>query len=218
MDKVGKPHLPLALTEYNIFAVGSQQAVSHANGMHAVLVTGEVIKKGFGAAMRWDLANGWDNGNDHGMFSNGDEPGVAKYAPRPAFYHLYYMKRFTGDVLLNSTQRGDTNVVVYPTAFSSGQVAVIAVNRGSKAAVARLNIQDFHFGDRYYVYTLTGENNVSFSRKVSVNGTGTSLVAGGPLNYMDIPAKSSLINDEIRIELPPLSNQALSLLSQEKKN
>lgn len=66
VDKVGKPHLPLALTEYNIFAVGSQQAVSHANGMHAVLVTGEVIKKGFGAAMRWDLANGWDNGNDHG--------------------------------------------------------------------------------------------------------------------------------------------------------
>lgn len=206
LDKAGKPHLPVALTEYNIFAIGSKQAVSHANGMHAVLVVGEAIRNAYGAALRWDLANGWDNGNDHGMFSNGDEPGVSKYAPRPAFYHLFFMRRFTGDVLLNATQRGDTSVVAFPTAFSSGQLAVTLVNRGRSKEVVRLNVQDFRFGERYYTYTLSGEENVDFSRKVWVNGEGTSLVAGGPLNYATIPARSSAIGDEIRVELPPVSS------------
>lgn len=205
IDKAGKPHLPVALTEYNIFAVNSFQPVSHANGLHAVLVTGEALKNGYGAALRWDLANSWSNGNDHGMFSYGEEPGVETYAPRPAFYHLYFMRRFTGDVLLNSTQRGDTSVVIYPTAFSSGQAAVTIVNRGRDDEVARLNIRDFKFGNRYYTYTLTGEEGADFSRKVYVNGTGNSLVAGGPLNYAEIPANSSLIGDEIRIKLPPVS-------------
>ena len=82
----GMPELPVALTEYNIFAVGSNQPVSHANGMHAVLVTGELMRSGFGAACRWDLANGWDNGNDHGMFSY-NEPFIPNYTPHPAFYH-----------------------------------------------------------------------------------------------------------------------------------
>lgn len=206
IDKVGKPHLPVALTEYNIFATGSNQPVSHANGMHAVLVTGQSMKTGIGAALRWDLANGWDNGNDMGMFSYGSEPGVSQYAPRPAFYHLYFMRRFTGDVMLNSTIRGDTNVIVYPTAFSSGQVSFAIVNRGRNNQVIRLNIKDFKFGSRYYTYTLTGEENVDFSRKVWVNGTGTSLIAGGPLNYAEIPAISSTIGDEIKIKLPPVSS------------
>ncbi len=206
IDKVGKPHLPVALTEYNIFAIGSKQPVSHANGMHAVLVTGESMKTGIGAAMRWDLANGWDNGNDMGMYSYGDEPGVLQYAPRPAFYHLYFMRKFTGDVLLNSTIRGDTNVIVYPMAFSSGQASFAIVNRGHDNEVIRLNIKDFKFGSRYYTYTLTGEENVDFSRKVWINGTGTSLVAGGPLNYDEIPAISGTIGDEIKIKLPPVSS------------
>ncbi len=204
VDKAGMPHLPVALTEYNIFAVGSNQPVSHANGMHAVLVTGEAMKTGYGVALRWDLANGWDNGNDHGMYSYGNEPGVVQYAPRPAFYHLYYQRRFTGDVLLNMTQRGDTNVVAYPTAFSSGQVAVTMVNKATYDIVTRLNIQDFGFGDRYYTYTLTGDGK-DFSRKVFVNDIGNPGVAGGPGNYESIEALSSLIGEEIKIKLPRYS-------------
>lgn len=203
-DKAGMPHLPVALTEYNIFAIKSNQPVSHANGMHAVLVTGEAMRTGYGAALRWDLANSWNNGNDHGMYSFGDEPGVVQYAPRPAFYHLYYQRRYTGDVLLHMTQRGDTNVVAFPTAFSSGQVAVTMVNKATYDVVVRLNVQEFKFGDRYYTYTLTGDG-TDFSRKVFVNGIGNTGVAGGPGNYESIEANSCLIGDEIRIKLPRYS-------------
>ena len=205
LDKVGKPHLPIALTEYNIFAVGSNQPVSHVNGMHAVLVTGEAIKTGFGAALRWDLANDWSNGDDHGIFSYGNEPGIPQYSPRPAFFHLYYLQKYTGDVLLNSTLNGDPKTVVIPTAFHSGQVGTTIVNTDTKPVIVRLNIENFRFGSRYYTYTLTGIPNTDFSRKVYVNGITSSLDAGGPDNYESIKANSSLISDEIRIKAPPLS-------------
>jgi hypothetical protein len=202
--RAGMPKLPIALTEYNIFATGSNQAVSHANGMQAVLVTGELIRSGYGAANRWDLANGWDNGNDHGMFSY-NEPGIPNYTPHPAFYHLYYMRRHTGDVLLNSAITGAPGVVIAPTAFSSGQLGASLVNTTRVRKVVRLNLKDFKAGDRFYTYTLTGTDGEDFSRKVYVNGTGGSLPAGGPLNYESIKANGYLTGDEIKIVLPPLS-------------
>ena len=203
--KAGKPKIPVALTEYNIFAVGSNQPVSHVNGIHAVLVTGESIKTGYGAALRWDLANGWDNGNDHGMFSYGSEPGIENYSPRPAFFHLYYLQKYTGDVLLNSTLVGDTGIVVIPTAFHSGHIGAAIVNKSKNQQILRLNVRHFKFGNRYFTYTLTGIPNTDFSRKVLINGIGNTLDAGGPSNYEDIKPNSFLINDEIRIEIPPLS-------------
>jgi len=206
LDKAGKAQRPVALTEYNIFAVGSNQPVSHTNGMHAVLVTGEAMKTGFGAALRWDLANGWSNGNDHGMFSSGNEPGIPQYTPRPAFFHLYYLQKYTGDVLLNSSLKGDdTKIAVIPTAFHSGQAGAVVVNTGSTKQVVRINIENFGFGNRYFTYTLTGTANTDFSRKVFVNGIGNNLDAGGPDNYEIIKANSSLIDNEIRIKTPPLS-------------
>lgn len=203
-EKAGKPKLPVALTEYNIFAVSGNQAVSHANGMHAVLVTGETMKTGYGAALRWDLANGWDKGNDHGMFSY-NEPFVPDYTPHPAFYHLYYMRRHTGDVLLNSTFTGAPDVVTIPTAFSSGQIGISLINKSKIRKVIRLNLKNFKVGERFYTYTLTGTEGEDFSRRVFVNGIGPSLVAGGPEDYAGIKANSSVIGEEIRILLPPLS-------------
>lgn len=200
----GMPELPVALTEYNIFAVGSNQPVSHANGMQAVLATGEMIRTGYGAACRWDLANGWDNGNDHGMFAY-NEPNIPKYAPHPAFFHLYFMRRHTGDVLLNSTVTGAQGVVITPTAFSSGHIGASLVNTTKVRKVVRINLKDYGVGDRFYTYTLTGNEGEDFSRKVYVNGTGSSLEAGGPDNYESIKANGVAIGDQIVVSVPPLS-------------
>src|SRR5699024_10802243 len=88
---------PIALTEWNIFATGSQQMVSDISGLHASMVLGELIKYEYGMAARWNIANGWDNGNDHGMFNKGDAPGgVPEWNPRPDFYHMYYFQKFFG--------------------------------------------------------------------------------------------------------------------------
>jgi len=200
------PLKPIALTEYNIFAVGSKQMVSHINGMHADLVLGELIKNKYGEASRWDLSNAWDNGDDQGTFSAGDEPGVAKWTPRPSFYHMYYFQKYFGDQMVSSTVSGSTDIVAYASTFSSGQAGVVVVNKGTTTQTAQISFQSFVPGTRYYWYTLTGSNdNGDFSRKVLVNGNGPSGVAGGPDNYADLKPNSAVTNNDIRITLPPLS-------------
>ena len=198
----GKPVAPVFLTEWNIFAQGSKQAVSFINGMHASLILGELIKNKYELASRWDLANGWNNGDDHGLFSTGDEPGVAKYAARPAFYYLYYFQKYFGDVMVEATSAG-TNISVYASLFTSGEAGIVLVNKSNSEEVVELTLQNFKPGSRYYTYTLTGgTDNGLFSRKVYVNGLTTATEGGGPENYESIKAKSTLINGNIRLSVP----------------
>jgi hypothetical protein len=197
---------PIALTEWNIFAEGSMQQVSHISGMHATLVLGEMLANKYGMAARWDLANGWGNGNDHGMFSNGDEPGVAKWNARPAFYHMYYFQKMIGDRLVTSTVTGSSSLQVYASSYTSGQVGTIIVNRGTTAQNASLAFQNFTPGNRIYWYTLTGgTDNGEFSRKVLVNGIGPAGVAGGPADYATLNAYSSTITNGVRVSIPARS-------------
>jgi hypothetical protein len=197
---------PIALTEWNIFAIGSKQMVSHVSGLHATLVLGELIKNKYGQATRWDLANGWGNGDDHGMFSQGGEPGVSTWSPRPAFYHMYYFQKYFGDQMVSSVVTGNNDIVSYASTFSSGQAGVVIVNKGTGTQIVKLNFQNFFPGSRYYWYTLTGDtDNGEFSRKVLVNGNGPAGVAGGPANYVDLKANSATSDNDVRLSIPPRS-------------
>ncbi len=197
---------PIALTEWNIFAEGSMQMVSNVAGMHAVMVLGELMKNKFGMASRWDLANGWDNGNDHGLFSNGDEPGVAKWNPRPAFYYMYFFQKLLGDRFINSTVTGTYSISTYASTYSSGEISLALVNTASSAQTIKLAFKNFNAGNRFYWYTLVGgTDNNGFSRKVIINGQGPSGVAGGPDNYANLKAYSSTTAKGIELTLPPMS-------------
>lgn len=196
---------PLALTEWNIFATGSQQMVSHVAGMHGVLVINELLKHKFGFAARWDLANNWDNGNDHGMFSQGNEPGVPLWNPRPMFYYQYFMQKMLGDRFINATVSGAGNINAYASTYNSGQIGVTLVNQSSSAQTIKLAYKNFNAGNKFYWYTLTGGTEAAFSRKVYVNGLGTTLPAGGPSNYAAIKAYAASAANGVYVTLPPMS-------------
>lgn len=198
---------PIALTEWNIFAEGSKQQVSHIAGMHAAMVLGELIKNQYGMASRWDLANGYSGGNDHGMFSLGDEnDGTTKWTPRPAFYQMYYFQKYFGDRMVSSTVTGNSDAVSYASGFSSGEAGVVLVNKGTSTLTTTVNLANFNAGSRYYYYVLTGGNdNGSFSRKEYINGNGPTGVSGGPAAYQTIQANSAAITGGIKVSLPPLS-------------
>ena len=201
----GKSLAPVFLTEWNIFAEGSKQTVSYIDGMHASLVLGELIKNKYEMASRWDLANGWDGGNDHGLFSFGDEPGVAKYAARPSFYYMYYFQKYFGDMMVDATS-SNGNVMVYASQFSAGEGGIVLVNKSIQGLIAELNLKNFKPGTRYYTYTLTGgTDNGDFSRKVLVNGVTTSADGGGPENFETIKPKSTLISGNIKLFIPKYS-------------
>ncbi|RPH89305.1 MAG: alpha-L-arabinofuranosidase, partial [Calditrichaeota bacterium] len=118
---------PLSLTEWNIFAVRSMQQVSHINGLHASLVLGQLIQDEYGSAMRWDLANGWGNGDDHGTFSRADEPGVPEFSPRPVFYHMTYFQKYFGDVMVSTRVSGSRDLIAFASSFSNGPAGIVVV-------------------------------------------------------------------------------------------
>ena len=198
---------PFALDEWNIFSTGSKQQVSHINGMHAVLILGEVLKNKIGLAARWDLANAWDNGNDHGTFSNGDEPNIPKGTPRPAFYHMYYFQKYMGDRLIEANKDANGNYEVYASSFSDGKVGLAFVNKATTSINIKVKLNNFLTGKRMFWYTLVGDtDNGEFSRKVIINGTGPSLVAGGPTNYTSLKPFSAETTKGTNITLPARSS------------
>jgi hypothetical protein len=198
---------PIALSEWNITSQGSMQQVSFINGMHAAILLGEALKNNYGETSRWDFANGWSNGNDHGLFNIGDEPAVSKWNPRPAFYYMYYFKKMIGDRLLNTTVVGSANVLAYGSSFTSGEKGVIAVNKENISRTINVSLQNAAAGARFYWYILTGgTDNGEFSRKVFVNGKGPAEASGGPsAEYTTIKPYSATTQAGIKLTLPARS-------------
>jgi alpha-L-arabinofuranosidase len=194
---------PVVMDEWNMWANTSKQQVSNASGVFAVLVMGEALKNKYGMCARWDLLNGWSNGDDHGMFSSGDEPGISKWSPRPSFYYMYFMQKMLGDRLVNSTVQGSSNIKSYASTYSSGQVNVTIVNTSASALNVEVKMKNFYKGNRFYWYSLEGStDNGEFSRKVLVNGNGPATEAGGPANYLSIKAQSSATTNGLKITVP----------------
>lgn len=193
---------PVALDEWNIFAVGAKQMVSNIAGVHAAMALGETIKNQIGMTCRWDLANGWDNGDDHGIFSL-NEPGVSNWNARPAFYYMYFFQKYFGDRMVSSSVTGSTDIVSYASSFTSGQAGTVLVNKSSTDHAVTIKLNNFAAGAKYYYYTLNGgSDNGSFSQKVFVNGAGPAGVSGGPSNYSSISANSSDIAGGITVNVP----------------
>lgn len=205
----GVTQKPIALTEWNINSIGSRQMVSNIAGLHAVMVLGEVIKNGYGMASRWDLANAWDSGNDHGLLNNpvtgtNTEPNAAPWNPRPAFFYLYYFQKYFGDRMVPSTATGSTDIVSYGSTFNSGEAGVVLVNKGTSAQTIAIKVNNFDIGANYYYYTLNGgTDNGSFSAQVMVNGQGPATgTTGGPVNYTAIAPYTATVSGGMRVTIP----------------
>jgi hypothetical protein len=208
LQKAGLQQKPVALDEWNIFSTGSKQMVSNVAGVHAVMVLGELIKNQYSMASRWDLANAWDNGDDHGLFNNSlnssnKEPGAPAWNARPAFYYMYFFQKYFGDRMVNSEVTGSPDIFSYGSSFESGEAGVVLVNRSSLDRAVSVKLKNFAAGTKYYYYTLNGgTDNAPFSRKVYVNGTGPDGDSGGPATYKTIAANSAAIAGGIIVTVP----------------
>jgi len=211
---------PVALTEWNIFAMGSQQMVSFINGMHATIVLAELADNGFSMACRWDFANGFNNGNDHGMFNNCDEPDVPAWNPHPDFFYMYYFQRFFGDHVVGATVEGNDDLLVYASRFYSGQLGIIVVNKGKSDEIVALNVPGLKVGKNYYLYRLTGgEDNGEFSRSVFVNNIGPTNSNGGPIKGLEsIPAWAFKTKGGVIFNSPARSVQFILLEAEAGKH
>jgi hypothetical protein len=208
-QNTGVAQKPVAMDEWNIQAVGSSQEVSNIAGLHAVMVLGEAMKNQISMASRWDLANGWNNGDDQGIFSNssgtsGAEPGAPAWNARPAFYYMWFFQHYFGDRMVGSTVSGSSDIASYGSSFSSGQAGVVLVNQGSTDHIVNIQINNFAIGTKYYYYELNGgSDNAPFSHDVFINGAGpASGTTGGPSNYSSVAAIAENVSGGITVVVP----------------
>jgi hypothetical protein len=84
---------------------------------------------------------------------------------------------------------------------------VILVNKANAQQAVSVTLKNATAGARYYFYTLTGgTDNGEFSRKVFVNGVGTTQASGGPsANYNSIKPYSVTTQNGIKLTLPARS-------------
>lgn len=194
---------PVALTEWNMVD-HPQAATSIANGMQAVVLSCEMIQNNFGLAARWLLVH-WESG---GMFYKGANTAIPAWNPRPDFYYLYYLQRFTGDHSVRSAVTGSSDVLAYATTFTSGELAVVTVNKGAGEQIIQIAPQDFAPGSHYYLYSLAGESSEQWAQKVVVNDAAPTGAAWGPIDRLEkIPARACEASGGIRYPSPPLSVQ-----------
>ncbi|HXO76546.1 MAG TPA: hypothetical protein VN824_14940, partial [Puia sp.] len=97
----------------------------------------------------------------------------------------------------------DSAIKAYGSLFSSGETGVILANTDAKAKAVTIKPDHWRAGRRFYWYALDGDaGDEEFSRKVRVNGHGTSAVAGGPANYATLKAESAYTDNGINVSLP----------------
>ena len=190
---------PIALTEWNLDTQNglSSAEASSANGMQAVTLFSEMAKHGMGMSCRWLIAN-WET---NGMFYFGNNSSIPLWNPRPAFFYIYYLQKFTGDhsIAANINPNQTYNdILVYASMFSNGNQGIILVNKGSSDQIVQFYPQNYGYGSRYYVYNLTGGDNADFSQTVIVNGESPKNSEWGPIDSLkDIKAYAYPAGDKI---------------------
>lgn len=206
-------YYPIAITEYN--ARTGVREISRTNALFTTLMLGKYASHNdYAAAMQWDLQNGYTESlGDHGATANND-PFLPKGSPNPSFYAHFYMQRYFGDHVIESTS-DNPDVVVFPTTFSSGEMGLILVNTSATTQTIEIDLGNFPIGERMYWHTINGDES-DFDRTIYINnqgpsnrfnlgqtytsGTRTEIATafdtngvGGPENYASILPFSSVI-------------------------
>ena len=198
---------PIALTEWNVYwdlTPNNIHRTSFINGMQAVILTCELIKLNAGMSARWLIANG----ETDGMFYSGSNASIPKWNPRPDVFYLYYLQKYFGDHSVSAASN-NSNVLAYSSTFSSGEIGVVVINKGTSEQVVRVSIPDHTVGERFYIYSLTGgTDNGDFSQIVNVNDESPVSPLWGPIDDLEtIPAREYLIDGDIKFASPGRSVQ-----------
>jgi len=204
---------PIALTEWNMhWNAGDPAKTSIINGMQSVILFNELIKLNYGMSSRWLIAN-WEG---DGMFYKGDDTSIPVWSPRPDFFYVYYLQRFTGDHVIAVSTDND-NVLAYASMFASGEMSIVVLNKSQTDQIIKLSPYGFGTGQKYYVYTLTGgDDNGEFSQYVYVNDAEPDDSYFGPIaDLEEIPAKAYPVANELKLPLPGRSVQFILLESGE---
>jgi hypothetical protein len=195
---------PLALTEYGMSpGASANEARSYVNGMQAVALICELIKNKFGLGARWFLNTMLAGDGFSTYYTN---------HPFAEFYYLTYLKKYFGDVAIN-TASSNSNVLCYASKYSSGEIGMVLINKDTTVQTISVSTDSVGVGGKYYIYTFTSDKDSgNFSPHVYINGHGPSTYQFGPYDSLfNIKAYAYPIDSEIKFTLPGRSVQMITI-------
>jgi hypothetical protein len=189
---------PITLTEYNGSPGNDKGTNSYVNGIQAVVLMCEMIRRNFGLGARWNL---------EGMF--GGEGDYANH-PHAEFYYLYFLQKIYGDIAI-STASTNKDILSYATKYStSGEVAMVIVNKGSTDCIVTVSTDSIGVGNKYNIYSFIGGTDTDYSQEVYINGNGPDFFQWGPYDELsDIKADGYSVDNEIKFVSPAKSVQMI---------
>jgi alpha-L-arabinofuranosidase len=180
-----KDYMPVAMTEYNIYSKNPAEG-RETDGVGILFLAhalGEYVTNNYGLVNIWDVQNGGEDGNDHGMFTF-NEDDIDDDIPHPTFFPYYLYNKMFGDALVKSTSDKE-GVYVYSSRFSNGYLEITVINETETDKTVNINVPKYKLADTVYRYELNIDS--LSSRKVSLNGeTSPDGELYGPRNYDDI--------------------------------
>jgi hypothetical protein len=202
IDKEAYPK-PVALTEYNMSPGNDAAGVSYINGMQSVILICELVKNNFGLGARWLLISG-----EGTMFYGGSDANYLNH-PHADFYYLAYLQRLFGDLAI-SAHSSNADVASYASTYSSGEIALVTVNKSTNERIITVSTDSVGVGEKYYIYSFTGGSDEEYSKEVYINGEGPSTNHWGPYDQLfDITADAYTIDGEIKFTSPARSVQMI---------
>jgi hypothetical protein len=201
LDNYALARVPITLTEWN--TNDDTQGGLCVNGMSGIFATKNILEAQYGLACRHTLLQS----NPRGLINMNASAteGLAFGQPRAPYFYFYYLRRFLGDLYHDADIGTAENMDVLASSFSSGQAGLIVLNKSPEHRTTALSLKNYTAGSRYYYYILSPENDNPFSKKVIVNGQTSSTAAGGPQQYEEVKAFSSITDGAVSLELPPFS-------------
>jgi hypothetical protein len=196
---------PVALTEYNMWGGNDEVSVSYINGMQAVILICGLIDNNFGLGARWLLISGATT-----MFYGGSDADYLNH-PHAEFYYLTYLQKIIGSLAITAAS-SSSDILCYASKYSSGETAMIIVNKSTDQRVVTVSTDSVGVGEKYYIYSFTGgTDNGDFSPDVYINGEGPgSPYQWGPYDQLfDIKANAYIIDEEIKFTSPGRSVQMI---------
>ncbi len=136
----GGREVPIAMTEYNLFAwIDSDQDQMMTRAVNALFLAdtiGQMGQHGFSLANQWNLANGAnDSGADYGLFH------ADTYEPYPAYYVFPLWAQFGTTMLpVTSSYPADTTLSVYAGRVDATTLSLLAVNKTGTAIEATIHV------------------------------------------------------------------------------
>ena len=174
----GKPkgYFPVAFTEFNI---QGKPTTSMMNGLFIADALGNLVKNGFFLSTIW--VNEWNVSDfeTHGILAKND-PYQADYTARPSYTPYYYYGKCFGDLMVDVSLTGTSDVRAYASTFASGEIGLTILNYSDTTQLVKINFTDTTVIDSAFWYSVYADSIADGNTKFYVNGLTSSTAGGGP--------------------------------------